>query len=266
MYYPRGYSTRQWEYYRLDFSAVELNATFYRWQKPETWQSWRDRAALAQQQPFVYAIKAHQYFTHWRRLTIDEAFIAKFEQFWADCRQLGPHCGPLLLQFPARFECTANNLDRLQQFGQVVQNINNANHHQQTEANETLPLRVALEFRHSSWFEEPRVFAIAKEYDLCICLVHLVNQNPAKWADHMKSGFSPPLQQYHGCSWGMYLRCHGTRGQYEGSYADDFLDELLDHCCKAVPNQLFIFFNNTDSGRPPSAIRDAKHVCQWANT
>jgi len=72
-YYPRGYSTRQWEYYSSDcFDAVELNATFYRWQKPETWLAWRERVVAAtaakendrpRRRPFIYAVKAHQYFT-----------------------------------------------------------------------------------------------------------------------------------------------------------------------------------------------------------
>lgn len=270
VYYPRGYSTKQWEYYSSDFCAVELNAPFYRWQKPETWLSWRKRAASisgSEHQLFVYAIKAHQYFSHWRQLNVDDTFVAKFEGFVNDCRRLGPHCGPLLLQFPPRFQCTETNLDRLCKFGQLVQSLNGASTENKGDEKHPL-LRVALEFRHSSWFEEPKVFQVARQYNLCICLVHLVNKKPAKWADDMQSGFSPRLQDYplDACTtWGVYVRFHGAQGQYEGSYSDGFLNDFMNHFKIVPPKQLFIFFNNTDSGNPPSAIRDAKYVCQMSS-
>jgi uncharacterized protein YecE (DUF72 family) len=263
VFYPRGYSTRQWEYYTSQFHAVELNATFYRWHKPEAWLSWRDKAhkvsssSSDDNHPFIYAVKAHQYFSHWRQLNVDDSFVAKFEDFVNDCRKLGPHFGPILLQFPSRFQCTETTLDRLRQFGELVRSIN------QRTSGEEPPLRVALEFRHHSWFDNNVVMSIAKEYDLCICLLHLVNKNPPKWADNMTSGFSPRLEDYpfDNTSWGVYARLHGTSGQYEGSYSNVLLEEFLEKCKPVTPN-VFIFFNNTDAGNPPSAVRDAMHICQ----
>jgi len=262
VYYPRGYSSKQWEYYSSDvFNTVELNAPFYRWQKPETWSSWCKRAHTAStvEHPFIYAVKVHQYFSHWRQLNVDDAFVAKFKGFVNDCCQrLGRHCGPLLVQFPSRFVCTDANLTRLQNFGELVQSINAT----KSDGTDRCVLRVALEFRHSSWFEQPRISRLMKKYDLCMCLVHLVNKHPAKWANSMLSGFSPSLHDYECCSWGAYVRFHGTKGQYEGSYSDKFLDDFLDHCRKNFQGNLFIFFNNTDSDAPPSAIRDAKYICR----
>jgi len=267
VYYPRGYSSKQWEYYSSDiFDAVELNAPFYRWQKAENWASWRNKAEQASKdrhRPFLYAVKAHQYFSHWRQLTVDDVFIDKFKRFVNDdCRKLGPHFGPLLLQFPARFQCTETNLGRLRRFGELVQSINT-----ESQQDDKVPqLRVALEFRHQSWFNDDtvsNVLNVAKEYDLCICLVHLVNKSPAKWADDMRSGFSPRLEEYpfeNGCTWGVYIRFHGTAGQYEGSYSDAFLDKVLERCRSS--SSAYIFFNKTDSRHPPSAIGDARHICQ----
>lgn len=153
-------------------------------------------------------------------------------------------------------------MDRLRRFGELVQSINN----EDTEPGSP-PLRVALEFRHQSWFDtsQREVLSVAKEYDLCVCLVNLVNRNPSKWADNMRSGFSPCLEDYpfeNGCTWGVYARFHGTAGQYEGSYSHECLNGFLERCRSAPSVPIYVFFNNTDSGHPPSAIRDAKHICQ----
>ena len=230
-YYPTSCNTavKQFEQYSTEFRAVELNATFYKWHKRTTWEAWRDRAEQASNhnnntQPFIFAIKAHQYFTHWRRLTIDDVFIEKFRDFVSDCRFLGRHCGPILMQFPPRFVCNETTLGRLKDFGKLVQDINNS--HSTCDHSENVPrLAVALEFRHDSWFRPlqwKQVCNVTRQYtDLCTCLVHLVNQN--HWANDMSSGFSPTLQQYSHtcCCWGMYARFHGTTGQYEGSYTDE---------------------------------------------
>jgi uncharacterized protein YecE (DUF72 family) len=223
---------------------------------------------------------------------VDDVFVEKFQTFVRDCRRLlgssssssseQQHLGPLLLQFPPRFACTDKTLTRLQQFGQLIQRINQesssavaaaaaatTSHHH--DHDETLPppppLRVALEFRNKSWFCQ-KVYNVAKTYNLCVCLVHLVNKNPLHWADDMPSGFSPKLDEYafDACDWGAYVRFHGTTGQYEGSYTDKVLDDVL---AKAMSNgkllgELFVFFNNTDDGDPPSAIRDARHVISQA--
>ena len=286
IYYPTHKchsSEQQWQYYSAEFHAVELNAPFYRWHKRSTWTLWRDRAEQAskaikkdknhhktiKQPKFVYAIKVHQYFTHWRRLTVDQVFRDKFRAFVQDCQILGPdHCGPLLLQFPAKFECNDTTLCRLEQFGELVQEINNNN--EKDEPNHC-PIRVALEFRHHSWFEQPQVFEIAQSHNLCVCLVHLVNKKPSGWADGMKSGFSPSIEDYltafnkNTTTWGMYIRFHGSRGQYEGPYTDIFLKDCLEKC-SMHSKQLFVFFNNTDDGNPPSAIRDARCICNLATT
>jgi uncharacterized protein YecE (DUF72 family) len=259
VFYPTGCnsSDKQFAYYASqEFDAVELNAPFYRWFKHDTWLKWKEKAETVSsiEKVFTYAVKAHQYFTHWKRLTVDAVFEEKFRGFVNNCRVLGPHCGPLLLQFPAQFECNETTLSRLEQFGKLVHIINN-------ETTGQPPLRVALEFRHHSWFQ-PRVYKVAATYNLCVCLVHLVNRNPSKWADDMASGFSPSLEDYPfgSSNWGIYARFHGTKGQYEGAYEDSFLDEFLEKC--RGQQQLFVFFNNTDDGDPPSAIRDARYICQ----
>jgi len=46
------------------FSTVEINASFYRLQKAESFRYWRDAAPPG----FVYAVKASRFITHMKRL------------------------------------------------------------------------------------------------------------------------------------------------------------------------------------------------------
>src|SRR5688572_21562418 len=46
------------------FTGLEVNATFYRQQKEDTFRAWRDETPP----DFRFAIKAHRYITHYKRL------------------------------------------------------------------------------------------------------------------------------------------------------------------------------------------------------
>ena len=70
-FYPKGFKSKQFEYYSQQFNSVELNATFYRNFKDSTWQKWKCKAAQAR---FVYVVKANLFFTHWKRLKVDDTF------------------------------------------------------------------------------------------------------------------------------------------------------------------------------------------------
>jgi uncharacterized protein YecE (DUF72 family) len=113
-------------YYARHFQVVEVNATFYRLPKPETFADWADRTP----DDFVFALKASRYLTHVRRLRDPDEPVRRL---MSGAARLGAKLGPILLQLPPDMECNPALLRAaLAAFGPGV--------------------RVAVEFRNESWF------------------------------------------------------------------------------------------------------------------
>ncbi len=107
VFYPPGLPTRDWlRHYASRFSTVELNATFYRLPRPETFEAWARQAPPG----FCFALKASRYLTHIRRLREPGEPL---ERLLAAARPLGGHMGPLLFQLPPRWVPDADRLRAL---------------------------------------------------------------------------------------------------------------------------------------------------------
>jgi uncharacterized protein YecE (DUF72 family) len=112
------------------FSAIEVNATFYRLQSRETFARWRDATPPG----FRFAIKANRYLTHNRKL-IDPLPSIRLERDHA--RGLGGKLAAVLWQLPASLH---RDLGRLECFAHALRHWRTVRH--------------AIEFRHESWFDE----------------------------------------------------------------------------------------------------------------
>ncbi len=129
--------SRVWlERYAEEFSTVELNVTFYRLPKEETFVSWRDRVPAG----FLFAVKASRLITHLKRLGDVEEPL---DLFLSQARRLERHLGPILVQTPPRWE---RNVERLRHFLALLPR----------------DLRVAFEFRDVSWFASDVYDSLAK--------------------------------------------------------------------------------------------------------
>jgi uncharacterized protein YecE (DUF72 family) len=129
IFYPEGLPQKRWfERYAEEFDTVEINASFYRVPKPETFEGWRDKAPA----DFHYAVKVNRFITHMKKLLDCEDEV---ERFIALARPLGGKLGPLLYQLPPSLH---KNLARLDSFLS------------------RLPpdLEHVVEFRHNSWYDE----------------------------------------------------------------------------------------------------------------
>ncbi|KKR60932.1 MAG: hypothetical protein UU00_C0024G0009 [Microgenomates group bacterium GW2011_GWC1_40_35] len=81
LFYPKDLSQRKWlEYYGRHFKTVEVNSTFYRQMKPETFKNWAETVP----QDFVFAVKVSRFITHIKRLE-------RLEDFLVHCSQLIVH-------------------------------------------------------------------------------------------------------------------------------------------------------------------------------
>jgi uncharacterized protein YecE (DUF72 family) len=126
-FYPAGVPQKRWlEFYAERFQIVELNNSFYHLPKAEFFSSWAQRTPA----DFIIAAKVSRYLTHIKRLKEPSEPVARFMTN-ASC--LGSKLGPLLLQLPPTLQADLPALDEtLAQFPDTV--------------------RVAVEFRHPSWF------------------------------------------------------------------------------------------------------------------
>jgi len=93
-FYPRGLARAQeLAFASRNVTAIEINATFYRTQTPDSYRRWAGEAP----EDFVFAVKAHRLTTHRKRLAESGPSIDHF--LASGVLELGPKLGPLLWQF-----------------------------------------------------------------------------------------------------------------------------------------------------------------------
>ena len=106
VFYPAGLPQHQeLRYAASQFRAIEVNATFYGPQRPETFTGWTEQVAP----DFVFAVKAPRSITHVQRLRDIERPLASF--FASGLLRLGLHLGPVLWQFPSNFRYDPERMD-----------------------------------------------------------------------------------------------------------------------------------------------------------
>jgi uncharacterized protein YecE (DUF72 family) len=95
VFYPAGLAhAAELDYASRHVTSIEINATFYRLHKPETFRKWADSTP----DDFVFSVKAPRLVTN--RRVLAEAAPA-IERFLASgLTELGDKLGPILWQFP----------------------------------------------------------------------------------------------------------------------------------------------------------------------
>jgi len=143
-FFPDGWPQhRELEYAAQRLTAIEINGTYYRTQKPESFAKWRDETPDG----FMFSVKASRYSTNQRVLADAGESIERF--IGSGIAELGPKLGPIVWQFmatkrfdPVDFEAFLALLPKQVQ---------------------GLPLRHAMDVRHPS-FMAPEYLALARRY------------------------------------------------------------------------------------------------------
>ena len=236
-FYPKGVD--EFEYYSKRFKSVEINYTFYKIPSIETWKRWYADSP----DDFVFSIKLNQYLVNKRNLSND----AGFDKFMKGISVLKHKMGCLLVQYSSMFKYTSMNFQKVVRLIKSIRRMNGA-------------LDIAFEFRDVSWFNDD-VRDLMKQYSATIVVSH-VNNNGG-WT-HLENGFNPSLQEFVKTSNYVYVRFHGTVGQYVGGYDSKTLRELTNFIEPLKIKRVYAYFNNTDSssGGVPDAIMDAKKLCK----
>ena len=213
-FYPAGVPQAAWlEFFAARFATVESNNAFYRLPESQTFAAWARRTP----EDFVMAVKASRYLTHIRRLRDPEDPV---DLFLERSTNLGAKLGPVLLQLPPTLQADLDALDGvLRLFPSSV--------------------RVAVEFRHRSWFtDETRRLLARRHAALCV-------------ADR-RGPISPTWRTV---DWG-YVRFHEGRASPRPCYGEQALATWAARIAEtwSAEEDVFVYFNNDPAG---CAIRDA---------
>jgi uncharacterized protein YecE (DUF72 family) len=131
-FYPDGLSQKkELEYASRKLTAIEINGTFYRTQKPETFQKWASETPDG----FVFSLKAHRFSTSRKTEEEMKDSIAHFLN--SGVTALGDRLGPINWQFPPHRKFDADY------FGAFFRNLPPEHH--------GVRLRHAIETRHDSF-------------------------------------------------------------------------------------------------------------------
>ncbi len=150
-FYPQGTpQTRELEYASRHVTAIEINGTFYRLQKPAVYAKWRDETP----DDFVFSLKAPRYLVQRKELAGVGQFLDRF--IASGLSELQTKLGPILWQLDPWHPFDAADLEA---FLKLL-----------PPSAGKFPLRHALEVRHKSFMTEQFV-ALAREYGAAIVCV-----------------------------------------------------------------------------------------------
>jgi uncharacterized protein YecE (DUF72 family) len=212
-FYPQELPKKAWfDYYAKIFSAVEVNATFYRTFKEQTYDNWRQRAP----QGFGYVLKAPRLITHRKYLLGVEEDI---RAFYRSCSLLEDKFEMILLQVAPNMPYDPLRLRRaLSAFPE--------------------PGRVAVEFRRTEW-HNPETLSLLHDMGAAICNVDSPQQ---KINDNLTSNRA--YMRLHGRkNWYAYNYSYDELAEIAG---------LARSLVNKGATRVYIFFNNDYEGFAPA--------------
>jgi uncharacterized protein YecE (DUF72 family) len=194
--------------YAAVFSAVEINSSFHRPHRPETYARWADSVP----DDFRFSVKLPKAITHKLRL---QRAGAALEAFLGQATRLGPKLGGLLVQLPPSLQWDAALAEKFF-----------------AELRELTQCHVVCEPRHITWFSDAANQLLA-QYKIA-----RVAADPALIPDAGEPGGWRELA---------YFRLHGSPRTYYSSYDDQYLQQLSLRLSFS-PHAAWCVFDNTALG------------------
>lgn len=251
-FYPKGLTQRrELAYASRALGSIEINATFYSHQKPESFAAW----AAETPEDFCFSVKGHQVVTHIKRLKDVAQPLANF--FGSGVLALGPRLGPFVWQLPPnltfdpeRIETFLALLPRtVPDLAAMAARADGAKRPPYADATGVSAVRHALEVRHKS-FAVPEFVGLLRRHN-----VALVTADTAEWPTlDVTADFA-------------YLRLQGAPGaeRYEPAERDAWADRLaalargetpsgaplLAPPAAVTPRDVFAYFVSTDKVHAP---------------
>lgn len=228
IFYPEDLPSRRYlEFYAREFSTTEVNYSFYHLPRPVTYEKW----VVQVPEHFVFALKASRFITHVKRLAeVKEAWTT----FVQNALALGPHLGPVLLQFPPSFRSDRRKLAAFLRGAQ-------------RPAPKSYPLRLVFEFRHESWFEK-EIYALLRQHNAALCIA---DSPPYPRRDDVTADF-------------VYIRFHGRTDLFASKYTDAELAEEAKRIRRYLRDGLdvYVYFNNDALGHAVANARTLRRLSE----
>jgi uncharacterized protein YecE (DUF72 family) len=210
--FPEEYKLRsRLNYYSSLFDTLEVNSSFYKVPMPSTCEKW----SLDVPADFKFTLKLWKEITHAKELNFDPGNI---DLFFKAADRIGNKKGCLLIQFPGKI-----TLEYFAQLAKILQSVQELDH-----SNEW---RKAVEFRNTTWYAG-ETYELLNEYGASMVLHDIPKAKNFE--------INEKWQFY-------YYRFHGPKGDYRGSYTDDFLGQQSITICGLLTSgkDVYAYFNNT---------------------
>jgi uncharacterized protein YecE (DUF72 family) len=226
--FPEEFKTgTRLHYYGALFNTLEINSSFYKIPKASTFEKWAEEVP----DHFRFTVKLWRGITHVKKLEYSADDLTAFINAAAG---LGDKKGCLLIQFPASI-----SIEYLTGVEKILQVL--------AQRNERGQWQLAIELRHSSWYQE-HAYAVFAKYNTTLVLHDMPNSTTPVDCLLDKSFYSQRL----------YIRFHGPTGRYNGSYSNRFIDEYAERIKRwqSSGKEVYVYFNNTIG----SALQNAERL------
>lgn len=237
-FYPPGLPhARELEYAAAHMTAIEINGTYYRLQKPDSFAAW----AKAAPDGFVFTVKASRVCTNRRILAEAGESVAKF--LGQGITELGDKLGPILWQF------MATKVFDPEDFGAFLKLL--------PPEQDGIPLRHAVEVRHES-FRTPAFIQLARKAEVAIVFADtpkypqiaditgdFIYARLQDAREEEPSGYSPEALGH----WADFAR------QWAVGKSPDGLEYAAAERPDARPRDVFVFMINGVKIRAPAAAQ-----------
>lgn len=196
-------------YYASQFNTVEINSSFYKIPMPVTFTKWANIVP----EDFQFTIKLWRGITHARGFIFSPADVGIFMKAAAN---LGRKKGCLLIQFPPSVSA-----HKIRVLRELLAEVHTAGP----------DWRMAVEFRDRTWYKDD-TYDLLREYKATLVL----HDMPA-------SLIRDPLEK----APFIYIRWHGTKGDYKGGYDLTHLTEYAEKIKTWLQQgkDVYAYFNNT---------------------
>jgi uncharacterized protein YecE (DUF72 family) len=209
-FYPEGLPPSRWlRFVAARFPSVEVNAAFYRMQRPETFERWRAEVP----REFVFAVKGSRYVTHMLKLGGGVAPVANF--FAQGVLRLGAQLGPIVWQLPPMLGFSRERAEGF--FARLPRDLAAAErlarrHDARLRGRCALtaadgrerPVRHALEVRHPSWICD-EALRLLEDHEIALVVADTAGRYP------LHEAMTAPF---------VYARLHGAEQLYASGYHD----------------------------------------------
>ena len=207
--YPLAFRNKnRLTYYGSKFNSIEINSSFYKIPRCSLYRSWLQMVPA----DFKFTVKL------WRGITHEKEYEQKdLAAFMEAINCFDDKKGCLLIQFPATAPILFERIDQL--IGSI------------RKLDKDMSWRIAVEFRHLNWYH-PDMLAMLDHHDASLVLHDMPKSLPPAL-----NSMAPFI----------YLRFHGEKGDYRGSYEEKILKIKANQIRNWLDEgrDVYAYFNNT---------------------